>query len=387
MEFHEKEREKERRKKSVSKRHKRKRREKFLSVREKEGLHSDFFGRQWRRELEALLRETKKRTIEKKKLRQRHKEKEKEDLEMDHKLLDYEQEFLNDYALFKATLTAIKERPIQPEVRRREINKCTRLLTAADTALRQLELESRMKGRSGEWEEEYKSLQTRTDNYRRELQQAFTELRGIRSAVERLLLLNHNEDCSLQTTSTLQRQRLLNVADKAQKGLQTLESSRVLALETEVLGSTVVTELHSQRQTIQQTISRVTTVREGLHEASATLQRIMRAAFRTKMIAYALLVFVILTLAYISLRKFVPSTSSSPAAAPTPPAAQLKTAAREETKKQTKPLSTDLKDTVNRSSPSGLKKTEESSGEPGVRNSLKMQPKENHTEVQPGSGS
>ncbi|CBZ56359.1 hypothetical protein NCLIV_067830 [Neospora caninum Liverpool] len=206
---------------------------------------------------------------------------------MDHRLLDYEQEFLNSYALLKSGCTTLRTEERTGAERRREISRCVKYLQQAESALRQFELEVRMPPADGFANEEY-SLKSRADNYRKELREAAQEFRDIRVQIERLMLLV-DDGVTVTGASSQQRMRLLTATESAHKGVQVLDGSRVLALETEVLGANIMTELRGQRETLERTSANV------------------RAALQRKVFIYGLVILMLLTLTFISVRKVLPS--------------------------------------------------------------------------------
>nr|CEL71119.1 TPA: Vesicle transport v-SNARE 13 [Neospora caninum Liverpool] len=224
---------------------------------------------------------------------------------MDHRLLDYEQEFLNSYALLKSGCTTLRTEERTGAERRREISRCVKYLQQAESALRQFELEVRMPPADGFANEEY-SLKSRADNYRKELREAAQEFRDIRVQIERLMLLV-DDGVTVTGASSQQRMRLLTATESAHKGVQVLDGSRVLALETEVLGANIMTELRGQRETLERTSANMGRVHDGLREATATIQRIVRAALQRKVFIYGLVILMLLTLTFISVRKVLPS--------------------------------------------------------------------------------
>ncbi|PFH31358.1 vesicle transport v-snare protein [Besnoitia besnoiti] len=239
---------------------------------------------------------------------------------MDHRLLDYEQEFLNSYARLKCCCTSIQSEDSSAE-KRRGIANGIKSLQQAESALRQFELQARMP-LEGDVPDDQRSPKARADSYRRELRQVAHDFRAIRTQVERLMLL---DDDGLPPTgaSPHQRMRLLTATESAQKGVHMLESSRVLALETEVLGSSIMTELRGQRETIERTSAHMGRVGEGLRVASATIQRIIQVALRRKLLIYVLVALLILTLIFIFARKVIPGNLSQSKATDKPEASTL----------------------------------------------------------------
>ncbi|KYF40497.1 vesicle transport v-snare protein [Toxoplasma gondii ARI] len=223
---------------------------------------------------------------------------------MDHRLLDYEQEFLNSYALLKSGCATLRTEDRSAE-RRRGIARCGKYLQQAESALHQFELETRMPPADGFADVDESSLKSKAANYRQELKEAAQEFRDIRVQIERLMLLV-DDGVTATGASSQQRMRLLTAAESTQKGVQMLDSSRVLALETEVLGANIMTELRGQRETLERTSSNVGSVRDGLREATATIQRIVRATLQRKVLIYGLVFLLLLTLTFVSIRKVLP---------------------------------------------------------------------------------
>ncbi|PHJ25326.1 vesicle transport v-snare protein [Cystoisospora suis] len=220
---------------------------------------------------------------------------------MDHRLLDYEQEFLNSFARFKAAFLLLREVKTSDN-RRSGLAKCAKLLHEAERSLLQLELEARMPAAGVDVATDGILLKDRANSYQKELKGAAHEFRDFRAQTERLMLVNE-DGTSLDQAATQQRLRLLNATETAQSGVRTLESSRILALETEAMGASVLTELRGQRETIERAGANIGRVREGIREAAGSVQRMVRAALQRKLVIYGLIVLVLLTLAFVIFRK------------------------------------------------------------------------------------
>ncbi|CAB3378270.1 Hypothetical predicted protein [Cloeon dipterum] len=132
----------------------------------------------------------------------------------------------------------------------RQIEEAKELLEQMELEIREIDSSSRPK------------FSNRLDSYKAELKRLATELKSKSSTYHDGLSEDNGSlfgDAGGAGFQEEQRQRLLDNSEKIERTGRHLQAGYRVALETEEIGSSVLRDLHSQRETIQRTRNRVST--------------------------------------------------------------------------------------------------------------------------------
>lgn len=165
------------------------------------------------------------------------------------------------------------------------------LLTDADETLEQLELESRNLESGDVYRDKVNS---RITSYRTELDR----LKGLyksckREAEERSARIQLlNQDTITQSSEYVDLKETDNLLESSQDLLENsdkqLDTGRRLLLETENIGASVLSDLHSQRETIERSRTRLRDVESGLGQSHAIIGKMIFRARQNILLLYVI---------------------------------------------------------------------------------------------------
>mmetsp|Transcript_28889 Transcript_28889/g.72026 ORF Transcript_28889/g.72026 Transcript_28889/m.72026 type:complete len:232 (+) Transcript_28889:167-862(+) len=189
---------------------------------------------------------------------------------------------------------------------RQAIADCQKFIQQAEQNLRQMEMECRTLPASTapHIAESMASRRTNLTELSQEFQNARTDL-------ERKALLGQRggrggafEMNGLGSGSHEHRQRLLDARNGLRQGVDQLEESRRLALETEQIGGEILGDLRSQRETILRTRHNLSDVSYNLDWARRTIANMGRRVVANKILLYSIIGVCVLAIIFIIYWKF-----------------------------------------------------------------------------------
>ncbi|XP_014262422.1 vesicle transport through interaction with t-SNAREs homolog 1A [Cimex lectularius] len=217
-------------------------------------------------------------------------------------LLDhYEQQYAVSTADFTAKLAKIShlDRGGQLHLAQeleKQIDELKELLEQMDLEVRELDPLQRAK------------LRTRIDSYKAELtrlQQEFRMKATINSSNSDGYT-SHSESYGELSLREEQKQRLLDSSERIERSSKKLAASYSVLLETEEMGNTVLRDLHSQRETISKSRSRLRETEADLSRSSRLLSAMVARSRQHKFIlsvmAFVFLIIVIFSIYYSATR-------------------------------------------------------------------------------------
>ncbi|KZC14765.1 PREDICTED: vesicle transport through interaction with t-SNAREs homolog 1A [Dufourea novaeangliae] len=156
---------------------------------------------------------------------------------------NYEQQ----YAVLTADITAKigRIRTQSGNERRTFIQDVDRQIEEAQELLEQMELEVRGVNRTAR-----DRLRGRVESHRAELKRLTQEFQSAKKPREESIEINKEDSWESSITED-QKKRLLDSSEQIERSGRTLQNGYRMVLETEEIGSQVLKELHSQRETIQ----------------------------------------------------------------------------------------------------------------------------------------
>lgn len=145
------------------------------------------------------------------------------------------------------------------------------------------------------------SLTSRLDCYKAELKRLTQEFQNAKSDVQ--IHMYDSSDFDELTTSGIsneQQRRLLDNSERIERTGNRLAEGYRTILETEQLGTAVLQDLSSQRETIQQSRSRIREANEDLRQSSRIMNSMIMRSLRERAVLFAVVtVFVIVIFSVI----------------------------------------------------------------------------------------
>lgn len=151
----------------------------------------------------------------------------------------------------------------------------------AENALRQMEMEARMLP-----PDQRTATEPKLRGYRSELVHRNKALGVAKTAAQRRSLLDEEARGETGSKSRRDRERLLGVDDALRRSSSQLDEAQRLALETEQIGTEVMSDLRSQRDTISRTRGNVSEIGEQVNNAKQLLLRMSRRENAKKVLLY-----------------------------------------------------------------------------------------------------
>ncbi|GAA5884440.1 hypothetical protein JCM6882_005253 [Rhodosporidiobolus microsporus] len=111
------------------------------------------------------------------------------------------------------------------------------------------------------------------------------------------------ESPSSASASQAQRSRLLSQTDKLADGQRRLEDSHRMALETEDVGTNILRDLRTQRDTLEHTRDTLYDADGSIDRASNTLKKMIRRAYQQRAVTYAIIAILCLLILYVLFSK------------------------------------------------------------------------------------
>ncbi|GAA5829434.1 hypothetical protein JCM11251_005049 [Rhodosporidiobolus azoricus] len=115
--------------------------------------------------------------------------------------------------------------------------------------------------------------------------------------------LDRSESPSSASASQAQRTRLLSATDKLADGQRRLEDSHRMALETEDVGTNILRDLRTQRDTLEHTRDTLYDADSSIDRASNTLKKMIRRAYQQRAVTYAIIAVLVLLIVYVLISK------------------------------------------------------------------------------------
>merc|ERR1711990_328533 len=155
------------------------------------------------------------------------------------------------------------------------------LFTDAKETLEQIELETHgLQGRSKE------KVSVRLASYKAELNRLISHFKSCKTEAkhrsDRLELFTRSEDVFLDADTE-------NILDSSSKQL---EDGRRLLAETEEIGGSVLSDLASQRETLQRARGRLKDVEAGLGESNSVIKGMIFKARQNKIVLFSIIIVI-----------------------------------------------------------------------------------------------
>ncbi|GAA5873735.1 hypothetical protein JCM8547_005935 [Rhodosporidiobolus lusitaniae] len=211
---------------------------------------------------------------------------------------DYEQDL-------ETVLTGVADKlqgeavSLRGDERRSVFRRVERELEEADEIIAQMEVEVQTADR------DRTELQGKLRGHKATVARHKTELKTLSSGADRDDLLGSSsrgdhisipmsdldrpESPSSTSASQAQRSRLLSQTDKLAQGQQRLDDSHRIALETEEVGTGILRDLRSQRDTLEHTRNTLYDADGSIDRASNTLKKMIRRAYQQRAVTYAII--------------------------------------------------------------------------------------------------
>uniref|UniRef100_A0A0G4FQT4 t-SNARE coiled-coil homology domain-containing protein n=1 Tax=Chromera velia CCMP2878 TaxID=1169474 RepID=A0A0G4FQT4_9ALVE len=145
-------------------------------------------------------------------------------------------------------------------------------------------------------------LMPRVADHRRALEAVTREVRTRKTEAQRRALLDADGNASAAALE--QRQRMKDVEGRIRDGTKQVEEAQRLALETEQIGTGIMTDLHGQRETIQRARANVRVMGSNLDDARRRINNMTSRMLQNKVILYVVsgvLLLVILWILWVKL--------------------------------------------------------------------------------------
>lgn len=124
-----------------------------------------------------------------------------------------------------------------------------------------------------------KAAGTKVTDYREEYRQIVENFKAARAKAEATALKGGNAA----------REKLLNANQKLDRSTAALEQSRMLVAQTEGIGSTITTDLESQREVLQSAKNKVQETKQFTYDAKGILKVMSRRNVYHKLILIAII--------------------------------------------------------------------------------------------------
>ncbi|KAK7111606.1 vesicle transport through interaction with t-SNAREs homolog 1A-like [Littorina saxatilis] len=179
------------------------------------------------------------------------------------------------------------------------VRQAEKLFEEASELLEQMELE--VKEQDSKDRQKY---QTRIKSYKAELNKQQADMKRARLGID----ANRDELLGDDThDSEDQRVRLLDNTERVERSSRKLDQGYRIAVETEEIGSQIMEDLHSQRQTIQRSRGRLHDMDTTLGKSSRVLSGMMKRIIQNRImllgIGLIILVTVILAIYFMARRR------------------------------------------------------------------------------------
>ena len=186
-----------------------------------------------------------------------------------------------------------------PGVERDETGqRALKAIESADEIVQSMELEARSLGGASRQQlvAQAKDCKAGIAALRKKLRSAQTSSRAQEAARDELL---RGADPTLRMEADSQRSRLMANTERLQRGTDKLAAATQIALETEVIGQSIMADLESQRQTIQHARGTLAGANAGLDRSRRILQGMSRRARQNKALMYCIIATLFLMILFI----------------------------------------------------------------------------------------
>ena len=198
------------------------------------------------------------------------------------------------------------------------VKKVLKALEAAEEIVESMQLEAR--SMSGESKRELvaqsKDYKSGIATLKSKLREAQASSKASEAARNELL---RGADPTLRIEADNQRARLMASNDRLARGTDKLKAATQIALETEVIGQSIMTDLESQRQTLAHTRNTLAGANVGLDKSKKLLITMTKRAKRNKWMMMGIIVVLILMISVIIWLMTYTPPPPSPPSPPAPP--------------------------------------------------------------------
>ena len=231
----------------------------------------------------------------------------------------YEAEY---HKLTKAAATDIElvDQLLPGTERDNTARKASQAIEAAEEIVQSMDLEAR--SLAGEAKAQLvaqaKDYKAGITALRRKLRGAQTSSRAQEAARDELL---RGADPALRMEADSQRARLVANTDRMHRQTDKLKAATQIALETEQVGASILSDLEDQRNTIAHARATLAGASAGLDRSARLLKGMGRRALKNKMLMYVIIVVLFIMISFIIWFKWLyhPAPPLPPCYAPPPP--------------------------------------------------------------------
>ena len=201
------------------------------------------------------------------------------------------------------------------------VQKVQKAITAVEEIVESMQLEARaMSGASKQ------QLVAQTKDYKAGIALLKSRLREVQTSSKaqeaaRNELLR-GSDPTLRQEADNQRSRLMATNERLSRGTDKLKAATQIALETEVVGQSIMADLETQRQTIAHTRSTLAGANSGLDKSKRILLTMTRRARRNKLLMWCIIITLFLMIIIIIWLMTYTPPPPSPPSPPRPPPGQ-----------------------------------------------------------------
>ncbi|KAK4058300.1 t-SNARE VTI1 [Microbotryomycetes sp. JL221] len=224
---------------------------------------------------------------------------------------EYETDLSTLVSTISNQLTKTRLKQVRGDDRRTLLRRVERELEEADEIIAQMDIEVQTCDK-----QERHAMQSQLNKHKSTLNTHKTEWTKLSSSTDRddlldsttssndvtieMLHQNQNDDMDEnQDQRQTQRNQLLSQTNQLSLGQQRLQQSHKVALETEMLGSDILTNLRGQRDQLQHTRDTLYEADGSIDRASGTLKRMMRTAQQQRLVTYGIIAILIFLILYV----------------------------------------------------------------------------------------
>lgn len=215
----------------------------------------------------------------------------------DNLFANYEQDFRDVFGSLESHLRAIPN--LSNEQKLSEIRKAENDITDAEDILQSMNLNARnVSGLQGQkLSQKIKEYEAKVAASKKELRRMETT---VTSMVEREALMGGGAVLGVElTTSVDQRERLISGTERLHRSNQTLLDARRTAEATVETGSNILSNLESQRETMERSLGRLGEINSKLAQSSRILSAMARRVATNKLIMAGIVIVLVGAIALI----------------------------------------------------------------------------------------
>lgn len=184
------------------------------------------------------------------------------------------------------------------------VTRAKKTIESAEEIVQSMELEARSLSGASRQQlvAQAKDYKAGIATLKNKLRSAHTSSRAQEAARDELL---RGADPALRMEADSQRSRLMATTERLNRGTDKLKAATQIALETEVVGQSILTDLESQRQTIQHARGTLAGASAGLDRSARLLKGMGRRARQNKFLMIAIIVFLFFLIVFIIWFKWI----------------------------------------------------------------------------------